>query len=89
MRIIQRLGSIGVALLIPIVLSTGAFAQTDSPVNINAADAATLAKAIDGGDFQGRCRVNHSRSLSFLLDVLVPFRVEPHLRRQRPVADLA
>lgn len=48
MRIIQRLGSIGVALLIPIVLSTGAFAQTDSPVNINAADAATLAKSIDG-----------------------------------------
>jgi len=48
MRIIQRLGSIGVALLIPAALSTGALAQTETPVNINAADAATLAKSIDG-----------------------------------------
>lgn len=48
MRIIQRLGSIGFALFIPIALGTGAFAQTAAPVNINAADAATLAKAIDG-----------------------------------------
>jgi len=48
MRIIPRLGSIRVALLIFIAISTGAFAQTETPVNINAADAATLAKVIDG-----------------------------------------
>lgn len=48
MRIIQRLGSIRVALLIFIALSTGALAQTGTPISINSADAPTLAKAIDG-----------------------------------------
>ncbi len=41
------------------------------------------------GDFQGSCRVNHSRSLSFLSAIDVSFRVEPHRRGQRPIPDLA
>ena len=41
------------------------------------------------GDFQGRCRVNHSRSLAFLSAIDVTLRVEPHGFGQRPVPDLA
>ena len=48
MRIIQRLGSISFALVFPVALSTGAFAQTESPINVNSADASAHAKAIDG-----------------------------------------
>jgi len=48
MRMIPRLGNIRVALVIPVAFSMGALAQTGIPVSINAADAATLAKVIDG-----------------------------------------
>ena len=52
MRIIQRLGSISFALVFPVALSTGAFAQTESPINVNSADASAHAKAIDGLTFK-------------------------------------
>ncbi len=48
MQLIQRLESIRATLLSPIAFSMAAFAQNETPVNINAADAATLAKSIDG-----------------------------------------
>ena len=41
------------------------------------------------GDFQGSCRVNHSRSLLFLPAIDVMFRVEPDRRHQRPVPGLS
>ncbi len=41
------------------------------------------------GDFQDSCRVNHSRSLSFLSAIDVTFRVEPNRGGQRPIPDLA
>jgi Reverse transcriptase (RNA-dependent DNA polymerase) len=43
----------------------------------------------DCGDFQGSCRVNHSRCFSFLFAIDLTFRVEPHHVRQHPIADLS
>lgn len=40
-----------------------------------------------GGDFQGSCRVNHSRCFPFLSAIDLAFRVEPHHVRHRPVTD--
>ena len=41
------------------------------------------------GDFQGSCRVSHSRSLSFLSAIDLALRVEPYRVRQRPVPGFA
>jgi len=48
MRKTQRLISLGLGLTLSLLTAWPAAAQTEPPVNINSADAKTLAKAIDG-----------------------------------------
>ena len=48
MRKTLRLISLGLGLTLSLLTAWPAAAQTESPININAADARTLAKAIDG-----------------------------------------
>ena len=48
MRNSPRPVSLGIALLFSLLTAWPGAAQTDAPVNINAADARTLAEAIDG-----------------------------------------
>jgi competence protein ComEA len=48
MRKTQRLISLGLGLTLSLLTAWPAAAQTEPPVNINSADAKTLARAIDG-----------------------------------------